>query len=84
MIVQRLRQAWWQYRGEQPIATTFWPRDYPQNAERHVNGRSYRITRYVRSMSDPRFFEVWGRAIAPQSVRKHGHVAREHSLRRAA
>jgi len=55
-----IKRAWWRWRGEQHLLTTFWPRDYSRKSTQALNGIRYVITRYARSSADPRFFEVWG------------------------
>jgi hypothetical protein len=46
-------------RNERALLTTFWANDYKRGQDYDIEGRAYRITRYVRA-ADGRFFEVWG------------------------
>ena len=61
-IMELLRRVWWRVQGEQPLITTFWPKDYPRGTYIVIAGRTYCITRYVRAQEE-RFFEVRGRAV---------------------
>ena len=79
MRLQHLRAAWWQLRNERPLLATFWPHDYRRDEAYPIAGHRYRITRYVRSAADPRFFEVWGQAVPAAAVPRaqlRGHRAR--------
>jgi hypothetical protein len=62
-IQSLLRRIWYRARGEQVVLITFWPGDYRRNQVYTINGRDYRITRYMRA-AEVRFFEVWGREVA--------------------
>ena len=57
---QLLKRAWWRWRGEHLLLTTFWPQDYPCKTIQVLNGSPFIITHYVRSSAQPHFFEVWG------------------------
>ena len=86
MNLGNLRRAWWKWRGDEPVAVTFWPRDYPLGAAYSVNGRRYHITRYTRSAENPRVFDVWGRAAksrAFEGAREHEAPARRAQMQRA-
>jgi hypothetical protein len=61
-IVELLRRVWWRMQGEQPLATTFWPQDYPRGSYLVIDGQTYRITRSIHAQEE-RFFEVWGRVV---------------------
>ena len=57
-------RAWRRWQGEKILLTTFWPNDYRRGALVKIDGRCYRVTRYFHA-DDPRFFEVWGKALPP-------------------
>ncbi len=85
MGIQGIRRIWRQSQGEQVLLTTFWPNDYRRDAVYTLDGTHYRITRYVRSAADPRFFEVWGKvAVSPevhrQGLERNGHTLAELQL----
>ena len=82
MNLCNLRCAWWRYRGEEPLLTTFWVHDYRPGSRRWLNGRCYRITHYLRSAADPCFFEVWGKEVQPAVARSRArgrHTARDYT-----
>ena len=54
-----MRRAWWRWKGEIPLLTVFWPQDYWRGNVYEIDGRHYRITRYLHA-DDYRFYEVWG------------------------
>jgi len=58
-IFERACRLWWCLQGERPLLIVFWPQDYTRGKVYEINGRRYRIARYVRA-KDGRFFEVWG------------------------
>jgi hypothetical protein len=67
-VFGQLLRPWWRFHGEHPLLTTFWPQDYRRGSDYELHGRRYRITRYVRALGNPRFFEVWGKEVpAPRS-----------------
>jgi len=61
-LVKRSRGEWWRRQGGQVLVTTFWPQDYRRGTTVRIGDQDYRISRYVRA-ADPRYFEVWGRAV---------------------
>ena len=60
--IDRLRRAFWRWRGEQRLLITYWPNDYCVGTNCSVDDRSFRVTRYART-ADREFYEVWGREL---------------------
>ncbi len=56
------RRAWWERRGEHPIAMTGSRQHYRRGTYCWNGSHCYRITRCVRA-ADHHGFEVWGREI---------------------
>lgn len=66
-LVETCKRVFDNNRVEGPLLTTFWANDYKRGQEYTIEGRTYRITRYVRA-ADPRFFDVWGYEVQPATT----------------
>ena len=54
-----VRRIWWRWQSEYSLVIVFSPHDYQRGNVYEIDGRRYRITRYVHA-ADSRCFEVWG------------------------
>ncbi len=83
MGIQHIRRIWREFRGEHALLTTFWPQDYRREAVYALDGTNYQITRYVRSVADPRCFEVWGKVVTSPEAQRRGLERNLHGLAEA-
>ena len=72
-LIETCKRVFFGRREEQLLCTTFWANDFKRGQEYDIDGRTYRITRYVRA-SDARFFEVWGQEVQPSTSMVRGRL----------